>query len=238
VALMLEALWREGVLVVAGRDGTQRVWELAERWLPPWTPREQLGAREVTRRAALQALRALGIARPTHIANHFIRGAYSDLAAVLAELEAEAQIVRVQIADDATQWSGLWYMRADDLPLVQALAGDAWQPRTTLLSPFDNLICDRARTEELWGFAYRTEIYVPKAQRQYGYYVLPVLHGEQLVGRIDPQFDRKARRLQINRVFMEPQVGLNDEIMQALFVAINDLGRFLGAREVVAAEVA
>jgi uncharacterized protein YcaQ len=70
------------------------------------------------------------------------------------------------------------------------LLDEDWRPRTTLLSPFDNLICDRDRTERLWGFAYRNEIYVPKQKRRFGSYVLPVLAGERLIGRVAPRMDR------------------------------------------------
>ena len=69
---------------------------------------------------------------------------------------------------------------------VLGLLDEDWQPRTTLLSPFDNLICDRDRTERLWGFAYHNKMYVPKHKRQFGYYVMPVLSGDQLMGRVCP----------------------------------------------------
>jgi hypothetical protein len=69
---------------------------------------------------------------------------------------------------------------------VLGLLDEDWQPRTTLLSPFDNLICDRDRTERLWGFAYHNKMYVPKHKRQFGYYVMPVLSGDQLIGRVYP----------------------------------------------------
>jgi uncharacterized protein YcaQ len=78
--------------------------------------------------------------------------------------------------------------------------------RVTFLSPFDRLIHDRARTEALFGFHYRLEMYVPKAQREYGYYVLPILRGDRLVGRIDPVFDKKTRSLRVNSVHWEPGV--------------------------------
>jgi hypothetical protein len=76
--------------------------------------------------------------------------------------------------------------------------------RVTFLSPFDRLVKDRDRAEALWGFRYRLEIYVPEAKREYGYYVLPILRGDRIVGRIEPVFDRRARVLRVNRVWWEP----------------------------------
>ncbi|HEY3181659.1 MAG TPA: crosslink repair DNA glycosylase YcaQ family protein [Gaiellaceae bacterium] len=97
--------------------------------------------------------------------------------------------------------------------------------RTTLLSPFDQLIYDRDRTERLFGFRYRMEIYVPPAQR-WGYFVLPVLCGDRLVGRVDPAFDRRSRVLTINRVGWE-----SDPV--DIERPLRSLAEFLGAEDVV-----
>jgi uncharacterized protein YcaQ len=92
--------------------------------------------------------------------------------------------------------------------------------RATLLSPFDRLIHDRERTEALFAFRYRLEMYVPAAQREYGYYVLPLLVGEELVGRAEPRFDRKTRRLELLGAWGE--TGRLDALLE-------ELGRWLGA---------
>jgi uncharacterized protein YcaQ len=96
--------------------------------------------------------------------------------------------------------------------------------RTTFLSPFDRLIHNRDRAEALWGFHYRLEMYVPKAKREYGYYVLPILRGDRLIGRIDPVFDRKASVLRVNSVHWEPGVK-----PVSLERPLRDLARWLGA---------
>ena len=96
--------------------------------------------------------------------------------------------------------------------------------RTTFLSPFDRLVHDRDRAEALFGFHYRLEMYVPKAKRQYGYYVLPILRGDRLIGRIDPVFDRKSGVLRVNSVHWEPRVK-----PVSLDKPLRSLAAFLGA---------
>jgi uncharacterized protein YcaQ len=96
--------------------------------------------------------------------------------------------------------------------------------RMTFLSPFDRLVHDRARTEALWDFHYRLEMYVPKAKREYGYYVLPILRGDRIVGRIEPVHDRKAGVLRVQGVWWEKGVK-----PLSLTKPLRDLAQFLGA---------
>ncbi|MEK7441219.1 MAG: crosslink repair DNA glycosylase YcaQ family protein [Chloroflexota bacterium] len=233
ISRMIDILWIGGKIMVTGRDGIQKKWDLSERVLPDWTPREKLNEREVVRRAVQKSLRALGIATPTQINFHFTRGRYPNLQKVLNDLEQEKIISRVQIdGDDPTSrlYKGAWYIHNDDLPLLDDLQNGAWSPRTTLLSPFDNLICDRKRTESLFDFYYRIEIYVPEKKRQYGYYVLPILHGDQLIGRISPKMDREQNKLIVEAVYAEPNAPKSGKVVRQ---AIEELAVFLKADEIV-----
>jgi uncharacterized protein YcaQ len=108
-------------------------------------------------------------------------------------------------------------------------SADPVPTRTTFLSPFDRLVHDRARTEALWNFFYRLEMYVPKAKREYGYYVLPILRGAKLIGRIEPVFDRKSRILRVNGVWWEPEAK-----PVALDKPLRSLASFLDAASIAA----
>jgi uncharacterized protein len=109
----------------------------------------------------------------------------------------------------------------------EAADGPVPDDRITLLSPFDRLIHDRARAEALWGFYYRLEMYVPKTKREYGYYVVPILHGDRIVGRIEPVHDRKAKTLRVNGVWWETGV---DPV--PLDETLDSLAAWLGAERV------
>ncbi|HYV01780.1 MAG TPA: crosslink repair DNA glycosylase YcaQ family protein [Actinomycetota bacterium] len=226
VERMLDVLWTQGTVVVAGRAGPFRLWDLAERWFPEWTPRRGLPEREIVRRAAQHSLRALGVASPTQIQNHFTLAVY---AGALGELATKGTIVPVRLTDQGARVPGSWFVHEDDVDL---LAPDRWEGRTTLLSPFDNLIIDRKRTELLFGFRFRMEIYVPQHLRQHGYYVLPVLHGDRLIGRIDPRMDRGRGELVVNAVHVEPDSPTDRATARAVRDALADLAAFVGATRI------
>jgi uncharacterized protein YcaQ len=171
VALMLMILEGRGVVAVAGRQGGQRLWDLAERWWPPDSEKVRL----------------------------------RDAERILAERRWRAQGVRL------TEHGWEAHTEATDGPVPD---------RAVLLSPFDRLVYDRDRADALWGFHYRLEMYVPKAKREYGYYVLPLLVGDSVVGRAEPRFDRKTKTLELLGAW-EDTSRLNE--------ALADLGDWLGA---------
>jgi uncharacterized protein YcaQ len=229
VGRMLDFLWAQGKVMVAGRAGSERLWDLASKWWPDWMPRDRLSASEAVRSAAPISLRCLGVATRKHISEHFIRHDYPGLDEALRALEKRGDIIRVEVQglDRAT-----WWLHSADLPHVESLEAGSWEPRTVLLSPFDNLICDRARTEALFGFHYRVEIYVPRHKRRFGYFSMPVLRGDRLIGRVDPLFDRKHSALIINSVHAEPSTDRSRTTARAIGGAIEDLAEWLGARSI------
>ena len=177
ITKLLDFMVARGEVAVAGRKGRERLWDLAERVYPdhPVVPAEE-AVRERDRRR----LRALGIARAT--------GAEFPVEpAVVGEAGEPAVVEGVR---------GEW--RVDPSYLGQPFAG-----RTALLSPFDRLVHDRGRTLDLFEFDYQLEMYKPAAKRRWGYYALPVLYGDRLVGKVDALADRKAGVLLVHAVHQD-----------------------------------
>jgi uncharacterized protein len=223
VSRMLDLMWMRGHVGIAGRTGGRRLWDLMERCLPPDAPDTVLPDGEVTRRATMHALSALGVARAPHIKAHFTRGRYPGLPEALEALHARGELVRVAVdglGDD-------WWMRAQD---AERRNGE-WRGRTALLSPFDNLLCDRARMEQLFGFTHRLEIYTPKAKRRWGYFVLPILHGDRLIGRADLAIDRKRARLVAHAVHREPDAPRGRAVARAIARELERLAKWQGATD-------
>lgn len=126
-------------------------------------------------------------------------------------MKHEGLIVPVKFQQISSRKAGKWFIHRDDMKVLDDLHR-YWKPKTTFLSPFDNLVYDRGRTSYLFGFNVTFEVYVPKEKRIYGYYLLPILHGDRLVGRIDPEMDRKNNALHINSIHLEKGVSESDEL--------------------------
>lgn len=229
VSRMLDFLWIQGKITIVGRQGIERVWALADDYFPPSTPRERLSEREMVKRATTLSLNALGIATQKQISQHFTRNAYPGLGKVLDEFDRSGEVVGVAVTDDGSALKGKWFALAADVPLIEKLSKTEFEGRTTLLSPFDNLICDRARTQQLFDFDYKIEIYVPAAKRRYGYYVLPILHGGRLIGRVDSRFDRARSAYVVDRVYAERTANRDKRTAAAVRQALDDVAGWLGA---------
>jgi uncharacterized protein YcaQ len=230
---MVRFLWVQGKVMVARRRGLEKWWDRADRVLPA----EALAGRplrdlEVTRRSAELSLRGLGVATPAHIKGHFTMDRYPGLPAVLARLERSGAIERIEVVDDGSRLPGTWYVHRDDVALLERIERGRWEPRTTLLSPFDNLIHDRKRSALLFDLDYRMEIYVPKAQRRYGYYAMLLLVGDRFVARVDPALDRERGRLLLHAVTPEDGVKPDRSTAATLAGAVHELAGWLGSERV------
>ena len=228
---MLEVLFHLGEILVSGRQGRQKLWDLPDRVLPDWTPTTELSSDETEYLGAQLSLKALGVATPKQISWHFLFRRYPNLKKTIGSLESDGKIVRAKVKELPTK--GPWLIHSDDLEAAEAIAAGEYEPRTTLLSPFDNLITDRDRTHELFDFFYRIEIYTPKEKRKHGFFVLPILDGDRIVGRIDPAMDRQREELRVNAVYLEPGAPKERAMPRRIADAVADLGSFLGAKKVV-----
>jgi uncharacterized protein YcaQ len=149
----------------------------------------------------------------------------------MESLERSGELVPARVASEEGTLKGRWYVRAADAERIPALER-SWSGRTTLLSPFDTLIRDRARAEALFGMRYRIEIYVPRAKRKYGYWAMPILHDDRLIGRIDPRVDREHGTLVVNAVHLEPGPKPDRATGRAVARALDDLAQFTGMARV------
>jgi uncharacterized protein YcaQ len=161
------------------------------------------------RTLVLKAVRALGITSARWIADYFRMGrrAIAELPAALAD---EGALERVQVVG----WDDEAYIHPANRALAESAAAGKLRPTlTTLLSPFDPLIWDRARARAMFGFDYTIECYTPAAKRRYGYFSLGILRRGELIGRLDPKAHRKEQRFEVKALHLEPGVAISDALV-------------------------
>jgi len=216
----LEVLFWSGRVTPAGRNAQfERRYDLTERVVPPEFHPEAPPPREEALRALVErAARALGVATAVDLRDYFRLGPKETVAAIAA-LEGAGVLVPVRVEGVAR---AAWRHAAAVAP--RRAEGRA------LLSPFDSLVFERRRTEALFDFRFRLEVYTPGHRREYGYYVLPFLLGERLVARVDLEADRAAGRLRVHGAYAEP--GAPRETAGELHEALGELAAWLGLEEV------
>jgi uncharacterized protein len=217
---VLEDLFDQGVLLVHDRVNFERRYDLAERVLPPGVDTSEPSPSEAALALTLLGARALGVATASDLADYF-RLRPGDARAALAEAVGSGLLQEVAVAG--------WTKPAYVLPQTRVPRRVAHPP--VLLSPFDSLIWSRERTERLFGFRYRLEVYVPAGRRVHGYYTMPVLMGGRLVARVDPKHDRQAGRLLLRGLHLE-DAALPADAVAATAAAAGRLAAHLGADRV------
>ena len=230
VSAMLLQMSMAGEVMVVGHAGNQNLWGLTEGFLPEWTERGNLSEEEASRLSATRALKALGTATPRELNYYFVRGRYRDLPGTLGDLESAGEIHRVQIEGSNVREER--YVHDEDLRRLEGDRTSGWSARLSLVPPFDNLVYSQPRTQRLFGFDYVREQFLPKEKRRYGTYVLPIVWGDRLIGRIDPRIDRTENSLVVNAVHAEPGAPGDRDVADRIGETIAGLGKFVGARTV------
>ncbi|MHA1054875.1 winged helix-turn-helix domain-containing protein [Enterobacter mori] len=224
----LEGLFTSGKVMVVERRNFQRVYDLTHRVMPHWDDERDLLTQEVAEAIMLEnSARSLGIFRPQWLADYY-RLRQPALKPLLEAWQREQRVIPVAVETLGEMW-----LHGDLLPLLpQALEGKLQATHSAVLSPFDPVVWDRKRAEQLFNFSYRLECYTPAPKRQYGYFVLPLLHKGQLVGRMDAKMHRKTATLEIIALYLEDGVKATVPLEKGLSSAINDFARWQGASSV------
>ena len=227
--MALEALFARGDLMVAKRVHFQRVYDLRERVLPDWVDASPVDPDQARRACLEQAARALGVFEPRSLTFYGYMRATPARPLVRALID---EGVVVPIRGESTAGVRTWLIHRDNLPLLERAAdGDIATDRTTFLSPFDSLFWAGRRDELLWGFEHRMEFYKPAALRAYGYFSLPILHRDRLVGRFDPKLDRASGVLRLEALYLEPGVRPDEELVAGVAGAMRDFMAWHGAKD-------
>jgi uncharacterized protein YcaQ len=226
---MLESLFTAGELMIARRENFQRVYDVRERVLPAWSDDQLPSADEVARTLALRAVRALGVAKAKWVADYF-RTARRTTPLLPARLADEGALLRVKVQG----WKEPGFVHPDQAELAaRAAAGEVRPTLTTLLSPFDPLVWDRARATEMFGFDYRLECYTPAPRRRWGYFVLPILRRGALVGRVDAKAHRREGVFEVRSLYLEPGVRPTDRLVADVGGALRECAAWHGTPTVV-----
>ena len=229
---VMEALFVSGRLGIARRDGNRRYYDLIERLVPARLLNRRESEDDALRHRLLSRYRAVGLLAgqaPSDVI--YGTGSVTDRARWVAELVDEGLLLPVSV-DGLKQ---LRYAVADERPLLAATTRRSRRtPAVTFLAPLDPLVWDRRLLRELFAFDYTWEVYVPAAKRKHGYYVLPLLFGDRIVGRIEPRLDRRSGDLAMLGIWFQPDFEPMEErgFVPALAAALQAYAAFVGATSV------
>ena len=227
---VLEQLYTDGVLLIHHKSGTRKFYDLADKYLPADLLAAPDPCPDESARLDWRVLRRIGA-----VGLLWNRRSDAWLGISMAAEERDAAFARLEKAGRITpvRVEGLrfpLYVLNTDLPLLESIrSGQAdCKARLEFLAPLDPMLWDRKLIEALFGFQYSWEIYTPASKRKYGYYVLPVLYGDRLVGRIEPKADRKANSLTVQNIWFEPGVRQTKTLSGMIDKAVCHLARFNG----------
>ncbi len=207
--IALEYLFLSGELMVRKRHNFQRIYDLSERVFADFNKLADVSPADAHDQFVLNTIQALGVTKAEWIADYF-RLYKADVNAALKRLEEQGRLTKVEVEG----WNAPGYIHPANRKQVEAAAkGDIPRSKTTFLSPFDPLVWDRKRALDLFNFDYKIEVYTPAPKRKYGYFTLPILYNNALIGRIDPKAHRKEGIFEVRALHLEPGVVVDDALV-------------------------
>ncbi len=225
---VLEQLYTDGVLLIHHKTGSRKYYDLAEKYLSAdllsapdpcpdeipwlcWRVKRRIGAVGLLWNRRSDAWLGIGMTAQQQ-------------AEVFDLLEKDGDIIAVQV--DGLRFP--LYLLSHDMTLMESVLSGQLCPKARLefLAPLDPMLWDRKLIEALWGYQYSWEIYTPVVKRRYGYYVLPMLYGDRLIGRIEPRADRKTKTLTVRNLWLEPEVRMTKKLSGQIDRAVHRLARF------------
>jgi len=227
----LEGLYKMGQLGVHHRVTNRRYFDLIENLLPQdllETPDPNQSQEEYQTWHMLRRIRSLGLAHP-NAGVHWsgIQGVKSpQRRQIINQLVEDGALLAIEIQELPGQ---VFFLRSEEKTLLNKVQKDNPVREAALIAPLDNLLWDRKTLSRIFDFDYRWEVYTPKKKRKYGYYVLPVLYGDNLCARIDPEFDKKTRIFTVRNWWWEDGVKPDQEMKAALQRCLEDFLVYLDA---------
>lgn len=224
--IALEHLFQEGKLLIARREKFQKVYDLPERVLPAEVDTSLPTDAELGEYLVRHTLAARGLASLKEI-NYLRKWVKPHIQDALIRMQERGEITEVQVGAH-TDYTA--YALTEALESIPSRIG---KKQLHILSPFDNLVIQREFANRLFGFAYQIECYVPQPKRKYGYFTLPLLWGDQFIGRMDTKADRKLKQFRVINLVFEPGFAAFEAVMPALCNRIADFAAFNGCESIV-----
>ncbi len=230
----LEALFSSGELMVTRRDGFQRIYDLTERVLPGGVDTSEPTVEERNRFFASRTLGSLGATKPTDVKFYYhswcvkFKLATKEVQALLDGLVDEGVAAKLSVDGLKTPY----YCLAEDVPRLAELERGWGYDGVRFANYFDSLLWHADRLKALFGFERALEVYLKPEQRKYGYYSIPILYGDRLIGRLDPKADRKEKKLLVRGLWYEEGFKPDEEYQDKFEETLDDFARFNGVEKV------
>lgn len=229
--IALENLWSHGDLMVAYRQGFQRYYDLTHKVYPEYSE-NILTEKQAIREKILASIKFLGAARQKWVAD-FYRLPKRDVAAIIPKLVSSNEIISIPCVD----WNEDILIHPDNLCIYEdVLAGQQIATRTSFLSPFDPVVWDRQRTLELFDFEYSIECYLPPAKRKFGYFSLPILYRDKLVGRMDAKAHRPKHEFEVRNLHFEAGFQIESHFLSEFAQALTSCANWHKAPKILFSE--